>query len=116
MPEGLDRIRSQFYNKIGETLIPEGTGPVHHPVVPAGKLGLDELHDAGYGFSIFHGFDEKMEVIIHDGIGNEFEVISFQGLVEHIMHQVLDLFGVHEGFFLDASGYGMVGCLRQADP
>jgi len=31
------------------------------------------------------------------------------------VHQVFDLSGVHEGLFLYAPGYGMVGGIRQAD-
>ncbi len=92
IPEGPDRISGQFYNKTGEPFIPERTGPVHHTVIPPGKLGLDELHDAGYGFAVFRGFYAEMEVVIHDRIGDQVEFVSFQGLVEHVVHQVLDLF------------------------
>jgi len=73
------------------------------------------LHDAGYGFAVFRCFYAEVEVVIHDGIGDQLEFVSFQGLVEDIVHQVFDLSGVHEGLFLYAPGYGMVGGIRQAD-
>jgi hypothetical protein len=96
MPEGLLRRFALFNDGIAEPLIPEGAGPVHHPVIAPGELGLDELHDAGYGFPVFEGPYVKMEMIIHYGIADQFKIIFFDGHIEYIKHQFLHFFCPHE--------------------